>query len=222
MRDIPVLVTILWMRYVTATDMGARELADKLEEEISGSVKWLTDWAIMDRSIDYIDAIYCRLIPPPRGDKDARIVAYYVLSLNPEMSDDEFQFHMYRIFQNPNLVSVEWKQRVLGSLSVPSWFFVELCIQHQLGRTVGQAIGHMISFVQERKDTSLELDESRIQSLVSVWWVFGLTKDPHGDYPVICNQPKNFYTMKSDTQRLTLQHLSLGSIVGELKETNEV
>ena len=117
---IPVVI-LLWASHVTfATGSTvASELAQDLEREIPGSVNWLTRWAIIETALDKLEAIFNGRARPPRGYQDARAVAYYTLSMNPEMLNEEFQQHMLRIFRQPGLLSAEWKATAMSIFTVP-------------------------------------------------------------------------------------------------------
>ena len=194
------------------------EFGKQLEEELPGSVNSFLIWSNMEMALESVEAVFQGRRPVPTSNTDERVLGYYILSTNPDMSDSEFEDHMFRIFQRPNVLSSEWKSTTIDALTVPHWFFIELLIRRELGFTLASTAEHMLKFVRAKTkgspDPKFSTDVA-IRNIASIWWLFGLpTHDELGlfQYPAEPVLTTGNYTMRPETKKMALEHFCLSSM----------
>ncbi len=208
----PPLSFLLFHLVVSISPSALRE---EMEREIPGSVEYFARWALMERTIDRLGLVFKGLAPPPRGTKDAMVIAYYTLSTDVEMSDENFQQHMFRIFHITDLVTSTWKSQTMNMFTVPRWFFTELLSLRFRDTDSRNSLTRMVAFVKSRTQATPDprfTDTVAIRTTVLVWWLFGIPSSPEQPFPATFDPNTDSYTMHARQQQLSLEHLSIISI----------
>ena len=205
---LPILTTLI-------TSTSPASFGEAMEKEIPGSLEYLARWALMEKTIDKLELIFRGKQPPPRGDRDVRMVAYYTLSTNPDMLEEEFQHHMVRIFKTSNLVPSTWRLKILEIFSVPRWLFTEMFVRKHSSVDHKTTLRDIVLFVRDRMQSNPDSrfsDDPSIRTTVMIWWLFGLPASPEATYPAQFDPTTDSYIMTSYTKTLALQHMSFHSL----------
>ena len=208
-------LSLSFLLFHLVVSISPSALSEEMEREIPGSVEYFARWALMERTIDRIGLVFKGLTPPPRGSKDAMVIAYYTLSTDVEMSDENFQQHMFRIFHITDLVSSAWKSQTMNMFTIPRWFFTELFSRRFSYTDSRESLTRMVAFVKSRTQTTPDPrfpDNRTIRTTVLVWWLFGLPSSLEQSFPATFDQKTDSYTMHARQQQLSLEHLSIISI----------
>ena len=213
------MILVVWIYLIGLVDYGfggstlgpseIAELADSLERDVPGSVDMFLRWSLMERSLDRMANVFHCRIPPPRGLDDLIPMAFFTLSTNLDMSEFEFQSHLFGIFNRTNLVTHGWRDSIVNGLTVPSWFFSELLFCKNSDWKYEKAVARMNQVCKKRFGDRAP-SNSAIAHISLMWWLFGITTHP--GYTARLDPQRLMWTMTPEAKKLALQHMAIVSI----------